>query len=124
MASRPESPRPRSRVRSRNSRLEARYANYFEIGHNRFEFIIDFGQYHPESESALMHSRMVTGPVYAKLLADLLRGAVQRFEEEHGMIQPADDELDPLEMVKQSIDGFDRRLDRENKRTRGTTKRV
>jgi hypothetical protein len=23
---------------------EGRYANYFQIGHNAFEFIIDFGQ--------------------------------------------------------------------------------
>ena len=57
-----------------------------------------------------MHSRIVTGPVYAKLLADLLHETVKRFEEEHGTIQPIDDDLDPMELVKQSIAGYDHRL--------------
>ena len=97
--------------RNKPKHLEARYANYFEVGHNAFEFIFDFGQYHPESDSARMHSRIVTGPVYAKLLAELLRCALQRFEQEHGTIHPADDELDPLELVKQSIADYDRSFD-------------
>src|SRR5437016_14483357 len=97
--------------RNKPKPMEARYANYFEVGHNAFEFIFDFGQYHPENDSARMHSRIVTGPVYAKLLADLLRCALQRFEEEHGTIHPAEDELDPLELVKQSIADYDRSFD-------------
>ena len=88
--------------------LEARYANYFEVGHNACEFIFDFGQYHPEDETAHMHSRLVTGPAYAKLLGDLLHAAIERFEKEHGTIREAEDDLDPLELVKQSIVGFDR----------------
>ena len=88
--------------------LEARYANYFEVGHNACEFIFDFGQYHPEDDSARMHSRIVTGPVYAKLMGDLLRQAIARFEEENGAIREAEDEIDPIEIVKQSIAGFDR----------------
>jgi hypothetical protein len=94
----------------RKSGLEARYVNYFEVGHNACEFIFDFGQYHPETRRAHINSRMVTGPVCAKLLADLLRSALQRFEEEHGVIQAAEDDMDPLELVKQSIAGYDRRL--------------
>jgi len=90
--------------------LEARYTNYFEVGHNAFEFLFDFGQYHPEDASALIHTRIITGPVYAKLLADLLGEAVQRFETEHGAIQPIDDELDPVEIVKQSIASYDHRF--------------
>lgn len=97
-------------ARNRPKRLEGRYANYFEVGHNAFEFIFDFGQYHPENEEAHMHTRIVTGPVYAKLLAELLKDAVDRFESEHGMIQPANDDLDPVELVKQSIVGYERRF--------------
>ena len=26
----------------------ARYTNYFEVGHNPYEFLVDFGQYQPE----------------------------------------------------------------------------
>lgn len=101
-------------ARSRSKRLEGRYANYFEVGHNAFEFIFDFGQYHPENEDAHMHTRIVTGPVYAKLLAELLKDAVDRFESEHGVIQPADDDLDPVEVVKQSIVGFERSFKSSN----------
>lgn len=97
--------------RTKARKLEARYTNYFEVGHNAFEFIFDFGQYHPENSEARMHTRIVTGPVYAKLLADLLRDAVKRFEGEHGTIKPVEDELDPIEIVKQSIAGYDRRFD-------------
>jgi hypothetical protein len=64
----------------------AAYANYFEVGHNAFEFLIDFGQYQPEADAVTMHSRMATGPVHAKLLAGLLADAIARFEAEHGTI--------------------------------------
>lgn len=94
--------------RKRQKPLQARYANYFEIGHNAYEFILDFGQYHPEEEAARMHCRIITGPPYAKLLCDLLHMAIDEFEKEYGAIDPAGDELDPLEMVKQSLAGFDR----------------
>ena len=65
----------------------AAYANYFEVGHNAFEFLIDFGQFQPEAGAVTMHSRMATGPVHAKLLAGLLADAVNRFEREHGIIE-------------------------------------
>ncbi len=65
---------------------EARYVNYFEVGHNAFEFILDFGQYHPEQAAAHLHTRLVTGPVYAKLLSHMLAQAVERHEREFGVI--------------------------------------
>jgi hypothetical protein len=111
--------RHRDETRKKSTHQEARYANYFEVGHNAFEFLFDFGQYHPESESAKMHSRIVTGPPYAKLLADLLRSALRRFEEEHGAIHPLDDELDPVEIVKQSIAGYDSRFNTKRRKKRG-----
>ena len=92
------------------AQIEARYTNYFEIGHNAFEFMLDFGQYYPAAEAARMHSRIVTGPAYAKLLSEMLVASVQRFEREHGFIQPAEEELDPLDFVKESLAGYDHRL--------------
>lgn len=62
------------------------YANYFEVGHNAFEFLIDFGQFQPESGEVSMHNRIVTGPVHAKLLTKLLTEAIAYFEAEHGEI--------------------------------------
>jgi Protein of unknown function (DUF3467) len=64
----------------------ATYSNYFEVGHNAFEFLIDFGQFQPEHGKVSMHSRMVTGPVHAKLITKLLSEAIARFEDEHGEI--------------------------------------
>ncbi|SRR6266566_809916 len=104
--------------------LEARYANYFEVGHNAYEFIVDFGQYQPQGDAVRIQTRVVTGPVFAKLLLGLLAQAVARFEIEHGAIEEASDELDPLEMVKQSINGYERRLEipasgNKNERAKG-----
>lgn len=65
---------------------EGRYSNYFKIGHNTVEFLIDFGQYYPEGEPVRMHTRIITSPVYAKALLDTLQSAVAQYEERHGII--------------------------------------
>jgi len=104
-----DSPRGRKRGQKPTEALEARYTNYFEVGHNAYEFMIDFGQYQPQGGAVRMQTRIVTGPVFAKLLSGLLTQAVQQFEGEHGEIEEASDELDPLELVKQSISGYERR---------------
>jgi hypothetical protein len=70
--------------------LEARYANYFEIGHNAYEFILEFGQYQPQSEQVQIQTRIVTGPVFAKLLFGLLGQALEQFENEIGPIEGGD----------------------------------
>jgi|SRR5580704_11327959 hypothetical protein len=95
------------RSRRRTSAPQARYTNYFEVGHNALEFIVDFGQYHPETTTAQCHTRIVTGPVYAKLLARLLTESIQHHETEHGAIAAADDDFDPLEHVRKSIASFE-----------------
>ncbi len=65
----------------------ARYANYFEIGHNAAEFILDFGQAYSSSEERQMHTRIVTSPLYAKALLRLLEEAVERHEHVYGEIR-------------------------------------
>jgi hypothetical protein len=70
--------------------LEARYANYFEIGHNAYEFILEFGQYQPQTEHVQIQTRIVTGPVFAKLLFELLAQALNQFENEIGPIEGGD----------------------------------
>lgn len=96
---------PPSRRRTRAP--QARYTNYFEVGHNALEFIVDFGQYHPETTTAQCHTRIVTGPAYAKLLARLLTESIKRHETEYGTIAAADDDFDPLEHVRKSIASFE-----------------
>ena len=54
--------------------LEGRYANYFKVGHNAFEFIFDFGQYYPESDNVELFNRVVISPAYVETFANLLNG--------------------------------------------------
>jgi hypothetical protein len=51
------------------------YANYFEVGHTAFEFVIDFGQSYSGQDSAC-HTRIVTSPIYARALLATLGRAV------------------------------------------------
>ena len=83
---------------------EGKYANYFEVGHNPFEFYIDFGQYDPQSEKVQMHTRIVTSPAYAQLLGKTLSGSVQSFENEYGPIPDTAADADPMEMVRESLE--------------------
>ena len=71
--------------------LEGRYANDFQVGYNAFEFVIDFGQFYPENTEAKFHTRIITGPAYAKVLSETLRGALEQYEQTFGGI-PKDNE--------------------------------
>lgn len=53
--------------------LEGRYANYFNVGYSAFEVILEFGQFYEGSPRPHMHTRIVTGPAYAKALLEVLR---------------------------------------------------
>lgn len=59
------------------------YANYFEVGHNAFEFLLDAGQVEPQSGQVQLLSRIAVSPVHAKLLAGLLGQAIEQFEHAH-----------------------------------------
>jgi len=73
---------------SRDSKnLEGRYSNYFKVGHNAFEFVLDFGQFYSENEEPQLHTRIITGPIYVKHLLETLRESVERYEKSFGAIQ-------------------------------------
>lgn len=74
-------------------RIDGRYANYLCIGHNAYEFVLDFGQLFPESEDFEPHTRIITGPAYAKGFLATLREAIQGYEQRHGPIP--DEAADP-----------------------------
>lgn len=67
--------------------LIARYANYFEIGHNAFEFIIEFGQFHEEADEATCHTRIVLNPLQASNLLQLLGESLERYKAAFGEIR-------------------------------------
>jgi hypothetical protein len=70
----------------RTKKLEGSYANYFKVGHNAVEFVIDFGQYYPETEEAELYTRIITSPCYAKELLDTLKESVNNYEKKFGDI--------------------------------------
>lgn len=58
--------------------LEGRYANYFQVGHNAFEFLLDFGQLYTESERGHIHTRIIINPAYMKSLVEALQESIER----------------------------------------------
>jgi len=72
--------------------VEARYANHFQVGHNEYEFIFEFKQFHPGQVDVAGDAaqvpivRIVMAPPFAKALLDTLRRAVTDYEHLHGVI--------------------------------------
>lgn len=62
------------------------YANYFEVGHNPYEFLLDFGQFQPEVSEVLIHTRIMLCPAHARMFAEILTNAVAKYETENGPI--------------------------------------
>ena len=62
---------------------EARYANYFRIGFNAWEFVIDFGQeYSPDREQ--IHTRIVTSTPLARNLSETLERSLHEHDDQFG----------------------------------------
>ena len=70
--------------------LEGRYANNFKIGHNAFEFVLEFGQFYVEEKKVHLHTRIITSPVYAKALLKTLKESIDRYEQTIGTIRVDD----------------------------------
>lgn len=91
----------------------ALYVNYFEMGHNPFEFLIDFGQYHPGADEGdgvtAIHSRIALAPPYAKMLSDLLARSVREHEVEYGPIAAVAPPASPIDAVLSPLGDFEAR---------------
>ena len=73
-----------SEPRSKESApVKGLYANYFEVGHTAFEFVIDFGQGYA-TENPACHTRIVTSPTYARALLQTLAEAVEEYRRRFG----------------------------------------
>jgi len=70
----------------RDNTLEAKYVNYLEVGHNSFEFRLDFGQDLEGETEPRLHSRLITNPVYAKNFLEVLQVAINAYERSFGRI--------------------------------------
>lgn len=67
--------------------VEARYTNYFQVGHNSAEVILDCGCFYVEEAGPIIHTRIATTPVYAKALLDTLQDAIRTYERDFGEIR-------------------------------------
>lgn len=76
----------KSRPDSVGEGAEGRYANYFKAGHNAFEVILEFAQYYEGDPEPRVHTRIVTGPAYAKTFLEVLRDSLERYESVYGPI--------------------------------------
>jgi hypothetical protein len=65
--------------RRNGKRKETPYANFFQIGHNAFEFLLEFGQ-----QEASIHTRIYVSPQHARMLADLLIESFREYETAFG----------------------------------------
>lgn len=69
------------------SYIEGRYANFFKIGQNAFEFILEFIQFYPDDEREHLHTRIITSPIYAKLFLKMLQKSIEKYEKSFGVIK-------------------------------------
>ena len=101
------------------SEPEGRYANCFKVGHTASEFLLDFGQLYlkpaerpPSNGNARFHSRIITGPTFAKALLQTLQAAVE-LEPRYGWddIVLPEDSLAQLREIAQRVAGRERVLD-------------
>jgi hypothetical protein len=74
---------------ARDGSLEAKYANYFQVGHNAYEFIVDYGQSYGETV-ATIHTRIIMAPTYARELLKILQQALGEYEVQFGTIGKQD----------------------------------
>lgn len=67
------------------------YANYFRVGFNSAEFLLDFGR-HFEGGPDYFYQRIITAPLHAKELSALLAQSLFSYEERFGTIRESDQE--------------------------------
>jgi hypothetical protein len=77
--------------RDGETRLEGRYANYFKLGFDRDQFVLDFGQSFSEDVNPCYYVRIVTNPAYAEVLRQMLSKSLQEYEKEFGRIPSISD---------------------------------
>lgn len=68
--------------------VEGRYANYFRIGQNAFEFVLEFIQLYSSNNNKEehLHTRIITSPSYAKIFLEMLQKSIENYENTFGKI--------------------------------------
>lgn len=60
-------------------KIKGHYINYFEVGHNAFEFVFDFSLFYPESKKTELYARIITSPECAKELFIILGESIEQY---------------------------------------------
>jgi hypothetical protein len=63
---------------------EGRYSNFFKVGYNAFEVVIEFGQAYGDCGDEKIHTRIVTTVPYANALCELLRSTLEEHAGNYG----------------------------------------
>jgi Protein of unknown function (DUF3467) len=71
--------------------LEGRYANYFQVGHNAFEFVLEFGQLYRGGDAPSLHTRIIANPAYVKEFLQVLGNALNAYQHTFGELDDPDD---------------------------------
>ena len=66
----------------RNKSTDRQYANWLEVGFNRDEFVLDFGQSFDSTEAAI-HTGIVTSPRSAQAFLDTLQHSVAEYRRKY-----------------------------------------
>ncbi len=70
---------------------EGRYANYFEIAHNAFDFFLDLGQLGRTETEPRIYLRVIISPAVAMGLSQKLNESLSQYRASFGPIQHEDD---------------------------------
>ena len=70
--------RTNTKSSAKSGKDPARYANFFQIGHNAFEVLIEFGQ------QENIHTRIYLSPQHAQILSDLLLDTLHQHKQLFG----------------------------------------
>ena len=81
---------PEQQGSTQSGGIEGKYANYFQVGYNAFEFLLDFGQLYSDGKQERYHTRIVTSPSYARELLKVLGESIEQYEQTFGPIKQAE----------------------------------
>ena len=71
---------------------EGIYSNLAIVSHSPSEFIIDFTRVLPGVQKAKVYSRIILAPTHAKLLMDVLKKNIEKYEQQFGEIKVIEQE--------------------------------
>ncbi|MCD6326267.1 DUF3467 domain-containing protein [bacterium] len=79
---------------------KGKYANFMNIWHSYYEFILDIGQVMPGRNEINVFERIVTNPLRAKLLLKALEINISKYEKTFGKIEVERHDFPEIEPTK------------------------